>query len=96
VQVHYSYEQDSYLSQIDQLMTEFDDVLLRLLHEKVYLDIVVVTADLRLITQFEETTLLKEFEKRETTFTSRYRTKKQERQTIDVKVSQPMLSGCSP
>ncbi len=67
-------------------MKEFDEVLLRLLHEKVYLDIVVVTADLRLITQFEEMTLLKEFEKRETTFTSRYRTKKQERQGMDVKV----------
>ena len=92
MQIHYSYEQDSYLSQIHQLMTEFDDVLLRLLHEKVYLDIVVVTADLRLITQFEEMTLLKEFEKRETTFTSRYRTKKQERQTMDVKVRLQMVS----
>lgn len=59
---------------------------MRLLHEKVHLDIVVVTADLRHITQFEEMTLLKEFEKRETTFTSRYSSKKLERHTMGIKV----------
>ena len=73
-------------------MKEFDEVLLRLLHEKIYLDIVVVTADLRHITQFEEMTLLKEFEKRETTFTTRYRSKKQEREGMDIKVRPKKIS----
>lgn len=40
----------------------------------------------RHLTQFEELELLKEFEKRETNFTSKYRTKKKERSDLEVKV----------
>ena len=47
-----------------------------------------VAADLKHITQFEELQLLKEFEKKETTFTSRYKTRKQEKQDMESKVSQ--------
>ena len=41
----------------------------------------------RYLTQFEELELLKEFEKRETNFTSKYRTKKKERGDLEVKVN---------
>ena len=41
----------------------------------------------RHLTQFEELELLKEFEKRETNFTSKYRTKKKERGDLEVKVN---------
>ena len=40
----------------------------------------------RHITQFEELQLLKEFEKRETTFTSRYRARKEEKREMEGKV----------
>ena len=40
----------------------------------------------RHLTQFEELELLKEFEKRETNFTSKYRAKKKERADIELKV----------
>ena len=46
-----------------------------------------VAADLKHITQFEELQLLKEFEKKETTFTSRYKNRKQEKQDMEAKVS---------
>ena len=42
----------------------------------------------RHITQFEELQLLKEFEKRETMFTSRYRSKKQERSDMVAKMEE--------
>lgn len=41
----------------------------------------------RHITQFEELELLKEFEKRETNYTTRYRTKKEECAEVGAKVS---------
>ena len=49
----------------------------------------------RHITQFEELQLLKEFEKRETVFTSRYRTKKREKQDMEAKIEEAQwaLSG---
>lgn len=59
---------------------------MRLCHEKAHLDITMVTADIQHITLFEEMTLLKEFEKRETTFTSRYKTKKKEKEAVAKKV----------
>lgn len=68
------------------MQKEFDEVLLRLAHEKSHLDIAMVSADIKHITQFEEMILLKEFEKSETTYTSRYRTKKKEREAMAVKV----------
>lgn len=46
----------------------------------------------RHITQFEELQLLKEFEKRETVFTSRYRSKKQERQDMEGKMEEAQWS----
>ena len=67
---------------------DFDKTLMRLFHEKAHMDISMVTADIQHITQFEEMTLLKEFEKRETTFTSRFETKKKEKEAMAVKVSQ--------
>ena len=45
----------------------------------------------RHLTQFEELELLKEFEKRETNFTTKYRTKKKERGDLEVKVLQLIL-----
>lgn len=45
----------------------------------------------RHLTQFEELELLKEFEKRETNFTSKYRTKKKERSDLEVKVMTTIL-----
>ena len=59
---------------------------MRLAHKKSHLDISMVTADIKHITQFEELVLLKEFEKRETTFTSRYQTKRDERTAMTQKV----------
>ena len=50
------------------------------------MDITVVAADIKHITQFEEMELLREFDKRESTFTSRYRTKKKEKEAMAVKV----------
>lgn len=75
------------LAEVEALKEQFNEALLRLRHEKAELDITMVTADLKHITQFEELQLLKEFEKKETTFTSRYRTKKRERQEMEGKVS---------
>ena len=72
---------------MEQLKKNFDETLLRLRHEKAELDITMVTADLKHITQFEELQLLKEFEKKETIFTTRYRTKKHERQDMEGQVS---------
>ena len=42
----------------------------------------------RHITQFEELQLLKEFEKKETLLTSRYRSKKQERSDMEAKMGE--------
>lgn len=47
---------------------------------------------LRHLTQFEELELLKEFEKRESTFTGKYRAKKQEKSDLEVKVRYNMYS----
>ncbi len=80
------YKRDCLLAEVEAIKTEFDEALLRLRHEKAELGITMVTADLKHITQFEELQLLKEFEKKETTFTSRYRTKKRERQEMEGKV----------
>ena len=49
--------------------------------------ILIVLLTCRHLTQFEELELLKEFEKRETNFTSKYRTKKKERGDLEVKVN---------
>lgn len=68
------------------MQKEFDEVLMRLCHDKVHLDVSMVTADIKHITHFEEISLLKDFEKRETTFTSRYKTKKKERVAMTAKV----------
>ena len=68
------------------MQKQFDECLMRLAHEKSHLDISMVTADIKHITQFEELVLLKEFEKRETTFTSRYQTKRDERTAMTKKV----------
>ena len=92
-QLLHVYQRDSYLTHIDKLQADFDEVLLRLLHEKIHLDIVVVTADLGHITLFEEMTLLKEFEKRETTFTTKYRTKKLGKQAMAIKVGTNICEG---
>ncbi len=81
------YKRDCLLAEVEALKEEFDEALLRLRHEKAELDITMVTADLRHITQFEELQLLKEFEKKETSFTSRYRNKKRERLEMEEKVS---------
>ena len=48
----------------------------------------------RHLTQFEELELLKEFEKRETNFTSKYRTKKKERGDLEVKVNNILNYDC--
>jgi ribosomal protein L5 len=69
------------------MQKEFDECLMRLSHEKAHLDISMVVADIKHITQFEELMLLKEFEKRETTFTSRYQTKRNERKAMILKVT---------
>ena len=58
----------------------------RLHHAKSHLNISMVSAELKHITQFEELQLLKEFGKRETTYTTRYRAKKKERKDIEEKV----------
>lgn len=59
---------------------------MRLCHEKIHLDVTMVTADIKHITKFEEMVLLREFDKRESTFTSRYETRKKEKETMMVKV----------
>ena len=76
------------MAEIDKLKRDFDEALYRLRHTKVYLDIDMVAADLKHITQFEELQLLKEFEKKETSFTSRYKNRKQDKQDMESKVSQ--------
>ena len=85
-QIRNEYEQGCLLAEIEQLKCEFDEALSRLRHDKVYLDIDMVMADLKHITQFEELQLLKEFEKKETIFTSRYKNRKQEKQDLESKV----------
>ena len=45
------------------------------------------------ITLFEELELLKEFEKRETTFITRYQNKKTERKELDRKVNDTNISN---
>ena len=86
-QIHNEYKQGCLLAEIDQLKHDFDEALFRLRHDKVQLDIDMVSADLKHITQFEELQLLKEFEKKETIFTSRYKNRKQEKQDMESKVS---------
>ena len=75
------------MAEISQLKCDFDEALFRLRHDKVQLDIDMVAAELKHITQFEELQLLKEFEKKETIFTSRYKNRKQEKQDMESKVS---------
>ncbi len=75
------------MAEIEQLKSDFNEALSRLRHDKVQLDIDMVSAELRYITQFEELQLLKEFEKKETTFTSRYKNRKLEKQDLESKVS---------
>lgn len=68
------------------MQKDFDEMVMRLCHEKSHLDISMVTADIKHITQYEEMVLLKEYEKGETNFTSRYETKKKEKQAMSEKV----------
>lgn len=81
------FERDCLLSEVDRLQSDFDQVLMRLCHEKIHLDISMVTADIRHITQYEEMELLREFDKKESSFTSRYKSKKKEKEAMAVKVS---------
>ena len=81
------------MAEIHQLKCDFDEALFRLRHAKVQLDIDMVAADLKHITQFEELQLLKEFEKKETIFTSRYKNRKQEKQDLESKVRQLLVSN---
>lgn len=87
-QIRCIYEQDKLLKEIQRLQEDFDSVLTRLCHDKAYLDITIIAANLKHITQFEEMTLLKDFEKRGTTFTTRYKTKKHEKMAITMKVNE--------
>ena len=41
------YERDTLLQEVEQLKRSFDDTLLRLRHEKSYLEVTVVAADLK-------------------------------------------------
>ena len=86
-QIRNDYEQGCLLAEVEQLKRYFDEALSRLRHDKVQLDIDMVSAELKHITQFEELQLLKEFEKKETIFTSRYKNRKQEKQDLESKVS---------
>ena len=86
-QIRNDYEQGCLLAEVEQLKRDFDETLSRLRHDKVQLDIDMVSAELKHITQFEELQLLKEFEKKETIFTSRYKNRKQEKQDLESKVS---------
>ena len=47
----------------------------------------------RHLTLFEEMELLKEFEKRESNFTGKYRAKKQEKSEMETKVIEPLAQG---
>lgn len=85
------YEQGCLLAEIEQLKRDFDEAVFRLRHTKVQLDIDIVAADLKHITQFEELQLLKEFEKKETIFTSRYKNRKQEKRDLESKVSHMLV-----
>ncbi|KAM6447444.1 cilia- and flagella-associated protein 44 isoform 1-T1 [Liasis olivaceus] len=57
--------QETLIKRIDELMITFDAELRLLRHQKLKLDIVMKTADLRHVTWFEELLLLKNFEKHE-------------------------------
>uniref|UniRef100_A0A8C6VRT2 Cilia- and flagella-associated protein 44 n=1 Tax=Naja naja TaxID=35670 RepID=A0A8C6VRT2_NAJNA len=57
--------QETLIKRIDELMITFDAELHLLRHQKMKLDILMKTADLRHITWFEELLLLKNFEKHE-------------------------------
>ncbi|KAM3837851.1 cilia- and flagella-associated protein 44 [Vipera latastei] len=57
--------QETLIKRIDELMITFDAELRLLRHQKMKLDILMKTADLRHITWFEELLLLKNFEKHE-------------------------------
>uniref|UniRef100_A0A8D2LTQ5 Cilia- and flagella-associated protein 44 n=1 Tax=Varanus komodoensis TaxID=61221 RepID=A0A8D2LTQ5_VARKO len=59
------YMQGTLIKRIDELMITFDAELHLLRHQKLKLDILMKTADLRHITWFEELLLLKNFEKHE-------------------------------
>lgn len=101
------YQQDDILTEIDELTKDFNVAVMHLRHEKSLIDIVIKFAELKYIiqyiytllyiidfrhlTQFEELELLKEFEKRETNFTSKYRTKKKERADLEEKVNKSTL-----
>ena len=86
LQIRCVFERDRLFAEVDKLQKDFDEILMRLCHKKAHIDISMVTADTKHITYFEEMILLKEFEKRETTFTSRYKTKKKEKEAMAGKV----------
>ena len=46
-QVRLLYRQDSILSEIEQLLTEFDDAVLHLAHEKALTELLMKSADLK-------------------------------------------------
>ena len=91
IQIRCIFQRDHFLKEIETLQKDFDMMLLLLYHEKVHLDITIMTAEVKHITYFEEMSLLKEFEKSETVFTSRYKTKKHERHAMATKVRRLVL-----
>ncbi|CAH1796965.1 unnamed protein product [Owenia fusiformis] len=80
------YERDRMMSQINELLENFDAELRLLRHDKFRLDVDLKNADLRHVTLFEELILLKEFEKRENLLTEKQDNKEQEKIDMQVKI----------
>eukprot|EP00731_Ephydatia_muelleri_P035796 Em0162g2a len=86
--IRLQYRRDCLLKEAEEMVSRFDEAVMRLRHERALLATSIVSADLRHITQFEELQLLKEFEKREMGLTSRYSSKKKEKQEMEEKIDE--------
>ncbi|XP_059142623.1 cilia- and flagella-associated protein 44-like isoform X2 [Physella acuta] len=85
-QIRLTYEQNQLLQHIQNLFIKFDAELRLLRHDKFKLDIVMMDADLRQVTLFEELVLLKEYEKREDVLAEKVVGKQNEKSDMQAKM----------
>ncbi|KAK6963908.1 cilia- and flagella-associated protein 44 [Biomphalaria glabrata] len=87
-QIKLEYEQNQLIKLFHNLMLKFDAELRLLRHDKFKLDVVMLDADLRQVTLFEELVLLKEYEKREDILAEKVVMKQQEKTEMQTKISE--------
>jgi WD40 repeat protein len=87
-EIELTHKRDSILRDMEERVSEFNGAVIHLRHEKYTIDVTMKMMELKHLRQFEEIELLKEFEKRETNFTSKYKTKKKEKADLEEKIEE--------